>query len=295
MMRFGEDSGLTGFRNFNMGTGIEKMGRDMDGICIDSAVATETSSLDRPDLPERIAPEISALFELRLTSTKGYGLFAIKHIPRGTCVIEEPALIAIPADVAKNGPKRATAILQGIETLSPEQLDAYNSLHLNASSVDPNMRAAIRTYLVRKQYTGTTLEMAFKEHFKMAAIFNTCAVNINKVGSAVTLNYSRCNHSCTPNVANCFNTVTNCEMLHAVTDIYKGEELTTTYIGDLHRPTEVRREELTDWGFVCRCEACEGPSTAASAKRRRQMSVIYGVLDMEQRCKDQVLSGMSGR
>lgn len=273
----------------------ERQGQDMDGIRIDSAAATETSSIDEPSSPETEHPDESCLFELGLTSTKGYGLFATRRIPRGTCIVEEAALVSMDADVAKTGgPVRAVAILAGIEALTAEQLDAYNDLHLNTASVDPNMRAVLLTHLKGRQYTGHTLEMAFKEHVRMVAIFNTNAVDVDH-GRTVFPTFSRCNHSCTPNVANCFNTVTEKHMLHAVRDIEAGEEICVSYIDKLWRSPREREESLGMWGFECECAACEVPGGVESMRRRMRMAEIHEVVDREQANREEVLSGRSKR
>lgn len=200
MMRFRETPDFAN-KDFNMDTNIKQLGQDMDGIRIDSAVATDTSSLNDhdmldTDMADADAADSSILYEPRLTSNKGYGLFATRDIPRGTCIVEEPALVRVPHSVAKNGPGRAIVILHGIETLTLEQMDKYNDLHSNFNTVDPNMRAAIKTYLIGKQYSGPTIQQAFKDHLKMAAIFNTNAVMLETgggLGSAVFATYSRAN------------------------------------------------------------------------------------------------------
>ncbi|TKA64448.1 hypothetical protein B0A55_09894, partial [Friedmanniomyces simplex] len=150
-----------------------------------------------------------------------------------------------------------------------DQFDAYTSLHYNTRSVNSSMRAAIRTYRISKQYTGNARKTAVNEYITKAAILNTNCVAMGKdgkLGSGIFLHFSRANHSCTPNVENCFNTITGCEMLHAVRKIARGEEITVTYTDQLHRPAEVRQYALRKWEFECECEACEGLKATATSE-----------------------------
>ncbi|TKA77424.1 hypothetical protein B0A55_04811 [Friedmanniomyces simplex] len=254
----------------------------MDGIRTDSLHLFKTDSLTEDTELKVETFDITPLFELRLTAGKGFGLFATQAIPRGTCIVEEPALITIPASVSQNDPERAIHIIQALGPLSRDQLDPYTGLHYNIRSVNSFLRAAIRTYLISKQYTGDALKAAVKVHTTMAAIFNTDCVAMGedgKLGSGIFQHFSRANHSCTPNVENCFNTITGCEMLHTVRDIDEGEEITVTYIDQLYRPADERQHALRRWEFECECEACEGPKAMASVRRRRRVEEIHRVFD----------------
>lgn len=105
----------------------------------------------------------------------------------------------------------------------------------------------------------------------LLAIYETNAVKTKgNLSSGLFLCYSRLNHSCSPNVYNCFNEVTGKIMVHAFRDIEAGEEITTSYI-ELLRTPEQRAKDLEKWCFTCTCEACKDPKAAASRKRRQRL------------------------
>ncbi|KAK5696610.1 hypothetical protein LTR97_007913 [Elasticomyces elasticus] len=263
---------------------MKRLSMDMDGIRIDSVHSSEasdtTSDHDNDNDNDNDSLSTSNLFELRLTSTKGFGLVATKDIPRGTCVTSELPLFALPPTVSHNGPERALAILRALQRLTASQLDAYTALHYNARSVNSPMREAIRTHLLSKQYTESTLETAVKDNIIKVAIFNTNCVSMGEnssLGSGIFLNFSRANHSCTPNVENCFNTVTGCETLYAIREIEENAEITVSYIDQLYLPIEERQHALRRWEFKCDCAACEGPEAEESAHRRRKIEGLTEV------------------
>lgn len=98
-------------------------------------------------------------------------------------------------------------------------------------------------------------------------------------GGGLFLEYSHINHSCRPNVQNCFNATIGEETVHAIRDIDEGEELVTSYIGT-SRTKEQRQELLKPWDFICCCEVCEGPGAAASESRRQRLYQIHGELSL---------------
>eukprot|EP00755_Sulcionema_specki_P003899 Sspe_Gene.3953::Locus_1320_Transcript_1_1_Confidence_1.000_Length_2410::g.3953::m.3953 len=81
------------------------------------------------------------------------------------------------------------------------------------------------------------------EHHEMVRVFPTI---------------SFCNHSCRPTAA----VVPADGILHALTEIKEGEEITISYLDaeDLLLPRDRRRELLAKrWGFQCTCDRCTGP------------------------------------
>ncbi|KAK4540499.1 hypothetical protein LTR36_009137 [Oleoguttula mirabilis] len=129
----------------------------------------------------------SDMFELRMTNDKGYGLLTIDNIKRGTCIFEEAAVATLPHSLECSDVNAAVYISEGLQKLSAEQLSAYNSLYYDIGTVDPEIRAALGG------------------HLKTFAIFQTNAVSLGHGSgqdSGLFLNYSRMNHSCTPNAYN---------------------------------------------------------------------------------------------
>ena len=63
------------------------------------------------------------------------------------------------------------------------------------------------------------------------------------------------------------------ENVTAVRDIQKGEEILTTYIS-VCRTREQRAQELSKYGFVCVCAACDLCSSAGRASQERRRSLL---------------------
>ena len=69
---------------------------------------------------------------------------------------------------------------------------------------------------------------------------------------------SNFNHSCLPNCAARFGPTAELTMI-AKRDVRAGDELTITYLSDLHLALETyqqRRERLSFYFFECKCERC---------------------------------------
>lgn len=85
---------------------------------------------------------------------------------------------------------------------------------------------------------------------------------------------SRLNHSCTPNVQHSYNATIGREVVHAIRDIQKDEEIVTSYV-PLQRPASTRDEDLAKkWGFECKCDICSGSDRAKSDIRRQRLYEI---------------------
>jgi hypothetical protein len=83
------------------------------------------------------------------------------------------------------------------------------------------------------------------------------------------------------NVHHSFNVTTGKETVHAVRQINKGEELTTSYMPTAWRTRKQRAEHLQQgWGFSCACKVCVGPNAASSERRRERMFEIDQALAM---------------
>lgn len=75
-------------------------------------------------------------------------------------------------------------------------------------------------------------------------------------GAGIFLQGTRINHSCLPNVSHSWNKQLNAKVFHALRDLEKGEELTTSYILPFQAREARQRYLLEKHGFVCQCVAC---------------------------------------
>lgn len=184
--------------------------------------------------------------EQRSSPNKGYGLYARQNIQRGTIIFEEDPLVATPPNT-----NEFRYLREALEKLTAEQRNAYYQLHFD------------------HQKAGADQDE------KAISIFDLNNVTIGSGdahGCGVFRQYSRLNHSCTPNVDIGFGE-TEKLTVRAIRTIRAGEELTTTYINAV-QGAEQRARALRHWGFECKCSACDGENAASSNKRRLRMSSI---------------------
>ncbi|CZT25065.1 uncharacterized protein RCC_10793 [Ramularia collo-cygni] len=244
---------------------------------------TEATTKDGESTPSCIPPlpagdaatprDSSALIEQILTSRKGLGMAAAKDIKRGTRIISEEPLLIINTN--KEVDKH---LLQAFFRLSPTQHDQLAELSDCKQNKCPKALTVFINELEKHhQYSGRYLTAAAQDFAKMHTIFYANAVMLGpdaQFGIGISPTYSRLNHSCTPNVQHSYNATLGREVVHAIKDIPKGEELVTAYVS-LQRPTSLRVDEVVKkWGFECKCETCCGADQLASERRRQRLYEI---------------------
>lgn len=202
-------------------------------------------------------------YEIRPSVGKGLGVFAVHDIKRGTRIMCERAVMSIPSS---NGLDVPAAFLK----LSMDDQAVFRSLHCRPLGVkDAEMTDLLRMHPIQRFKAAP---LSVHEQVEVMAIFETNDFGIEG-GSAIFPEASRINHSCVPNVFHGWNITLGTETIHALRDISRGEELTTTY-GKICRDHASRQLDLSRrYGFRCICKACD-VSTAfgkASEKRRNRL------------------------
>lgn len=198
------------------------------------------------------------IFKLQRTQDKGFGLFAARSIPRGTRIIEESPLLAMPHEQGCD--LSAIKLENALQGLSREQRGKFFELHRNRGL--SNQQPQELTDLNRGGLADA------------AAIFAVNCVEmqeINTTRAGVFEHYSRINHACNPNVHNSYNLTLGKLTVHAIQQINKGEEILTSYIDGTCSTRKQRQQILSRWGFECGCKSCTGPKAAASDERRGRM------------------------
>jgi len=220
------------------------------------------------------------IFEIRPSPGKGYGIFALRQIIRGTCVFSEKALMLLPI----NGRDQAKAnIHEEFKKLNPEQLQEFGMLACTMEALDPGTDDQVRSRLIAEGRSGAELERATAEELRLRAIFHTNVVSTgfkDDFGSGIFPTFSRLNHSCTPNVEIDFKPKLGQQTVFATRDIDAGEELTTSYIGLLHCRDQ-RADALRKWTVDCDCNACK--DLHESEPRRKRLFDINQLLAMYER------------
>lgn len=122
------------------------------------------------------------------------------------------------------------------------------------------------------------------EGARVIAIWESNAFSLGKTGrfgSGIFDDATRINHSCQPNAAHTWNPHLERQVVHALRDIAKGEEITMTYVRPL-QATSVRQAQLREtYGFVCNCASCDvnTPAGLESTFRRRQIQTFHEYLE----------------
>ncbi|KAI6884433.1 hypothetical protein KC360_g4218 [Hortaea werneckii] len=268
------------------------MSEDIAKMTIQQTQQSQDESIIREQIALAVGSESAALFELRHTVDRGYGLFAATDIQRGTCIFKEAPLVLITR-WRSHDPKTMDDISEKLYELSPNQRRAYRLLH---KEVDDDYSMTFRTMKDRLAGMKTKSDQASRLERLLDdfAIFKTNGVQAGiggRHGHAVFLTYSRLNHSCSPNAHHAYNAPEGLEMLHATRDITAGEEITITYINLLLTPRQ-RAAELQQWGFACACKSCKGAGASASKARRQRMFDIDQAIAFHQ-CTDPIMRALS--
>ncbi|KAG6026463.1 hypothetical protein E4U19_002588 [Claviceps sp. Clav32 group G5] len=190
----------------------------------------------------------TSMYLLQDVPGKGKGLVATRHIPRGTRILAEKALISVPKGMYSG--KRDELICQQVETLSNDQRDAFLSMR-NIHPFD-NLPA---------QYLGIvqTNALPAQDYPDTQAIF---------------LEACRINHDCKNNAVHQWNDNIQQGTVHAMRDIQPGEEITISYVFSL-KSRETRQKQLKDsFDFTCSCHLCSLPDDESEERDRKLEQIV---------------------
>ena len=184
------------------------------------------------------------MYALRDVPGKGKGLVAIEKISKGTRILSEEPIITVPFS-EPGSEKPRISICQQVDALNEYQRQAFLSMH----NLHPYGNAA-------EQYLG---------------IVRTNGLPIESNGSEAGLFLEACriNHACDNNAQKTWNANIKRHTVHALRDIYEGEEITIYYLG-IHRSREARNKVLqAKFGFICSCRLCSLPLEQSQESDRR--------------------------
>lgn len=194
------------------------------------------------------ADDARHLIEVRPSSGKGLGIFAISDIPKSTRVLAETGLFGtVPR------PRRSTEIVKMFDNLSKQQQAQYLSLSSldNTQPLGPNTPEA-RIYGKR-----------------LPQVNNICVIHNSNSFGDVFLIGSRSNHSCVANVTWNFNTNLMKMTFHTARDVKAGEELLISYVGGSKISKAFRQLQIDGYGFKCVCPACENTEEGKKKDAKR--------------------------
>lgn len=221
------------------------------------------------------------LYELQQTVGKGYGLFATAFIPIGTRIICEAPLIRLPEN-------QVHLAWEAYGRLTKKQKAAYNKLHYFKPE-HMNLEGLSRSCLIDYQDETLNQEDIDEMVLQQVRVMGTFAANNFATGRGLSVfeTSARLNHSCVPNVHHSFNPTLQKQTVHAVRDIFPGEELLTTYLGgEGSYIVSVQRKEILrqGYGFICMCPACSHPSTRSDARRELLGALAWGLQQFIDKC-----------
>lgn len=218
------------------------------------------------------------LFELVLTNDKGYGLFAVENISRGTCILVESPLMTTPLKPSGKGllGMNIAGLVSKLKSLSPEQHETFFALYHNPDFI-PGVKKRLRRELEEQKLSAPITLPDVCDPMtlvKVAAIYGSNMLKLGddrELGTGVFPLYSPINYSCVPNLQAHYNPTTQKLIVHAVRYINKGEELLTKFHTNSCRTHEQRDAEFKARGFTCECKVCTGDDAAESNERRKAM------------------------
>ncbi|KAG6020366.1 hypothetical protein E4U19_006414 [Claviceps sp. Clav32 group G5] len=194
----------------------------------------------------------NAMYALRDIPGKGKGLVATRDIPKGTRILSEQPLIAVP--FGKSAKWRGNFIAQQLKALKKKQRDTFLSMPNKLPFIDSETR-----------YVGifeTNSLPADDELRKKKAIFPEAC---------------RINHDCDDNAMKMWNENIKRHTVHAMRDIHAGEEITLSY-EPYYSNRQTRQKSLRkNFGFTCSCRACSLPDEQ-SEERDRKLDQIRSLI-----------------
>lgn len=220
----------------------------------------------------------------------GNGLFARKPIPRGTRILIESPLIAIPS--GHSGNAEISAFCKALQSLSDADRKTFDSLHCSTESITAGRRTKILqwcrefhiSYAGQKPLNAAWIQDVAEVTTKRYAIFNTNKMAMARAfdgagGVAVYPLFSRANHSCVPNAQNIYNASLQRLTVYAIRDIQAEEQVFVAYFKTAFQTLQQRRQIMKAWGFVCSYVLCTDPSVDLETQRMLELEQKLAAYD----------------
>ncbi|TLS22052.1 uncharacterized protein PpBr36_09343 [Pyricularia pennisetigena] len=226
---------------------------------------------------------LGIMYELRDSPGKGKGLFAsAAGVRQGDRIIAEAPILTIDLAQFRLPPAELELHLEEkLQSLEADQRADFMSLSTNGANESHPLSSRFLTNALGTDENGNDdrqdqQEQEQKRRQKPQG--NTVP--------AVFRNASRLNHSCIPNCHYSWDQATRTCLVHAITDVSPGDELTVAY--NSHGTAKTMAEMETTLQFRCACPRCSLPpdEVAASDERRRELNAILAEVDLAYRAAD---------
>ncbi|KAF8856367.1 SET domain-containing protein [Acephala macrosclerotiorum] len=207
--------------------------------------------MDFEDNPEKEVESLrnynatSKLYVLTPIPGKGQGLIAVQDISKGTRILSDKPLFRIPR-FGLVGPAFERAVAGKLHRLSKDDQMTFLSLHSNTPGGAYPLISIVKT--------------------------SALPLGTDALEGGLFPEASRINHACVPNCQHTWNDNIGEETIHAVRQIFKGEEITISYANT--GPFASRRRILKEsFEFECTCELCSLPAAARAVSDNRQCEI----------------------
>ncbi|KAJ8522229.1 hypothetical protein ONZ45_g1188 [Pleurotus djamor] len=223
-------------------------------------------AMPQPKLP------LEDIFVIEEVPGKGLGMIAARDIKQGELICSERALLIVPGallgDRTVNQPKA-----MNISKLKDNVLYYRKSIDAHEANIqkalermsEEDREKFLALWDCHKE-EGTTGPLYGRVRTNGFGVFASKEYPDGKIWyTGVYNNLSRMNHSCTPNTHMSASPSSLSYQCYASSPIRKGDEITTSYIGDRFASNlnaaeekEERKRLLKGYGIACACDVCEG-------------------------------------
>lgn len=210
------------------------------------------------------------MFAVRRAAAKGLGVFATRHIGRGTRVLAESPLLSITTGKVADVLKAASSLGEDKLTRLLE-LSTNNSKKARRASLALSILPTLQARLTAKGHTSLATNR------RIINIFLNNNFALGDVAGTRSLfpTVARLNHACVPSTQGNFNTVLGQFTIHALRDIPMNEEITISYLHDEMALRDARQRSLeAGYGFVCACPICAIGGHETHDSRRRKYHIL---------------------
>lgn len=198
---------------------------------------------------------------------KGLGAVAIRRIPAGSIVLDDPYALSIQEPVQE--PASEEDAIEMLSMVLIQLLGQYIRLPIDARRqfaglhphIKPGTHGWFRLQMEKLGVNFNDSELDFV--VRLYCTFETNVFSTAMPGGGLNwrigrlfLTTSRINHACQPNSRSRQTSEGN-KVVMSIRDIEEGEELTLRYLDHkLFSRSEWQAETQRMWGFVCNCPGC---------------------------------------
>ena len=218
-----------------------------------------------------------ALFELQDSPKGGLGLFAVRKIPSGTCILSEDPIISMSRTLHED----QEAIESAFSALPKDDRKQYRKLF----DAEKSRMSQVVSIYYSNCYN--------KDDFSYTSSGSPAvggSSNSHDGGSCIGFLASRINHSCVPNVSFSYLHPSPSHPMgrmqfYAIKDIPRGKELFANYEKAVWVPHKQRQQTLgLHYGFECTCEAC-CPSSSFWQESDPRRIEMYSLMRLAKRAE----------